>query len=378
MNAVTEMNSDHSETISLLRDSVSGTVPFDGKRIRALRGKEPDFDRAVWREMGEQGWLSILVPEEAGGLGLGMAAASAVAERLGAACAPEPFVMAGLLTPFLLSRSLNRAQKQGLMPAVLSGDTLVSLAWQPAGGSFDPEKTEISARAQGGEIVLSGQCRFVVPALADAYLVLARGADGPLLVLVEADRLAAGRTLEPGPDGVASARLSLSEVKLPADSVLLSGAAASAALRQALDLALIAQCAELCGLMQRSLEMTLEYLKTRQQFGAAIGSFQALQHRSVDLFIQQELARHATDAAVQKAEQGATGKALSLAASSAKARAGEAAMLIGTQAVQLHGAIGFTDEYDLGLYVNRTVRLAATLGNAAWHRRRFGDLSEGA
>src|SRR5690606_34843345 len=121
MNAVTEMNSDQSETISLLRDSVSGTVPFDGKRIRGLRGKEPDFDRAVWREMGEQGWLSILVPEEAGGLGLGMAAASAVAERLGAACAPEPFVMAGLLTPFLLSRSTNRAQKQGLMPAVLSG-----------------------------------------------------------------------------------------------------------------------------------------------------------------------------------------------------------------------------------------------------------------
>lgn len=378
MNAVTEMNSDHSETISLLRDSVSGTVPFDGKRIRSLRGKEPDFDRAVWREMGEQGWLSILVPEEAGGLGLGMAAASAVAERLGAACAPEPFVMAGLLTPFLLSRSTNRAQKQGLMPAVLSGDMLVSLAWQPAGGSFDPEKTEISTRAQGGGIVLSGQCRFVVPALADAYLVLARGADGLLLVLVEATQLAAGRSLEPGPDGVASARLSLSEVKVPADAVLLSGAAASAALQEALDLAVIAQCAELCGLMQRSLEMTLEYLKTRQQFGAAIGSFQALQHRSVDLFIQQELARHATDAAVDKAEQGATGKALSLAASSAKARAGEAAMLIGTQAVQLHGAIGFTDEYDLGLYMNRTVRLAATLGNAAWHRRRFGDLSEGA
>lgn len=378
MNAVSEMTSDHSETISLLRDSVSGTVPFDGKRIRGLRGKEPDFGRSLWRAMGAQGWLSILVPEEEGGLGLGMAAAAAVAERLGVACAPEPYVMAGLLTPFLISRSSNRARKQGLMPAVLSGELLVSLAWQPAGGSLEPEKVEISARAQSGEIVLSGQCRFVVPALADAYLVLAKGNDGPMLVLVEAAKVASGRVLEPGPDGVASARLSLSEMKISADAVLLSGDAALAALRQALDLAVIAQCAELCGLMQRSLEMTLEYLKTRHQFGAAIGSFQALQHRSVDLFIQQELARHATEAAVQKAEHGATGKALSLAASSAKARAGEAAMLIGTQAVQLHGAIGFTDEYDLGLYVNRTVRLAATLGNAAWHRSRFGDLSEGA
>lgn len=378
MNAVTQMTSDNSETISLLRDSVSGTVPFDGKRIRALRGAEPDFDRSLWRAMGEQGWLSILVPEEQGGLGLGMAAASAVAERLGAACAPEPYVMAGLLTPYLLSQSSNQAQKQGLMPAVLSGGLLVSLAWQAAGGSLDPEQAEITARMQGGDVVLSGQCRFVVPALADAYLVLAKADSGPMLVLVEAAKIAAGRTLEPGPDGVASARLSLSEVKVPADAVLLSGAAALAALREALDLAVIAQCAELCGLMQRALEMTLEYLKTRQQFGAAIGSFQALQHRSVDLFIQQELARHATDAAVQKAEQGTTGKALSLAASSAKARAAQAAMLIGTQAIQLHGAIGFTDEYDLGLYMNRTVRLAATLGNAAWHRRRFGDLSEGA
>ncbi|RKQ73726.1 alkylation response protein AidB-like acyl-CoA dehydrogenase [Oceanibaculum indicum] len=378
MNAVTQMTSDNSETISLLRDSVSGTVPFDGKRIRSLRGAEPDFDRTLWRAMGEQGWLSILVPEEQGGLGLGMAAAAAVAERLGAACAPEPYVMAGLLTPYLLSQSSNQAQKQGLMPAVLSGDHLVSLAWQPAGGSLDPEQADVTARMQGGDVVLSGQCRFVTPALADAYLVLAKGADGPLLALVEAKALAAGRTLEPGPDGVASARLSLSEVKVPADAVLLSGAAASTALRQALDFAVIAQCAELCGLMQRSLEMTLEYLKTRLQFGAAIGSFQALQHRSVDLFIQQELARHATDAAVQKAEQGATGKALSLPASSAKARAAQAAMLIGTQAIQLHGAIGFTDEYDLGLYMNRTVRLAATLGNAAWHRNRFGYLSEGA
>ncbi|WP_439514244.1 acyl-CoA dehydrogenase family protein [Oceanibaculum nanhaiense] len=382
MNAVTQMTSDNSETISLLRDSVSGTVPFDGKRIRNLRGAAPDFDRSLWRAMGEQGWLSILVPEAEGGLGLGMAAAAAVAERLGAACAPEPYVMAGLLTPYLLSRSSNQAQKQGLMPAVLSGGLLVSLAWQPAGGSLDPDKAEVTARTQGGDVVLSGQCRFVVPALADAYLVLAKGADGPLLALVEAKVLAAGRTLEPGPDGVASARLSLSEVKVPADAVLLSGETARTALRQALDLAVIAQCAELCGLMQRSLEMTLEYLKTRQQFGAAIGSFQALQHRSVDLFIQQELARHATDAAVAKADRGAnqgvTGKALSLVASSAKARAAQAAMLIGTQAIQLHGAIGFTDEYDLGLYMNRTVRLAAMLGNAAWHRRRFGDLSEGA
>ena len=131
-------------------------------------------------------------------------------------------------------------------------------------------------------------------------------------------------------------------------------------------------------LMQRCLEMTLDYLKTRQQFGVAIGSFQALQHRAVDLFIQQQLARHATAAAIRTATSGVSGTALSLAASSAKSRAAHAALMIGTQAIQLHGAIGFTDEYDLGLYVNRIVRLAASLGNAAWHRKRYADLGEGA
>jgi alkylation response protein AidB-like acyl-CoA dehydrogenase len=208
--------------------------------------------------------------------------------------------------------------------------------------------------------------------------VLVRESGGLMLIWAEAGRLGGGLTMETGPDGMPSARLRMAGLRLPESSILLAGNFVAEAVQTALDQAVIAQSAELCGLMQRCLEMTLDYLKMRQQFGAAIGSFQALQHRAVDLFIQQELARHATAAAMREAATGASGPALSIAASSAKSRAAHAGLMIGTQAIQLHGAIGFTDEYDLGLYVNRMVRLAASLGNAAWHRRRFADLSEGA
>ena len=128
--------------------------------------------------------------------------------------------------------------------------------------------------------------------------------------------------------------------------------------------------------MERCLDMTLEYLRTRKQFGRAIGSFQALQHRAVDLWVQKELARAAVASAARTLDDAsASPLARSAAASGAKARATHAALLMSTQAVQLHGAIGFTDEYDLGLYLNRALVLSAWLGNAAEHRRRYGELA---
>lgn len=366
------------DTLSLLRDSVAGFAKLDGKRIRGWRDRAPGFDRALWRQMGEQGWLSILVPEAEDGLGLGVAAAAVVAERLGAACFPEPFVTAGVLAPSVLAQATNRTLRGDLLPAVLSGDRVVSVAWQPEDGALPVNATSVTARNRGTALVLLGTCRFVVPAHADGCMVLARTPAGLALIWLDGERLGDAVMAEPGPDGVPSARLTLSEIEVPGSAVLMSGNRVAEVLQEAVDRAVIVQCAELCGLMSHALDMTLDYLRTRTQFGVPIGSFQALQHRSVDLFIQKELARHATEAAVRAADGGAVGTALSVAASSAKARAAHAGMLIATQSIQLHGAIGFTDEYDLGLYVNRIVRLAASLGNAAEHRRRFGALSEGA
>lgn len=366
------------ETLALLRETVARTVPFDGDRIRRVRGQTPDFDRSVWRRMAEQGWFSILIPEEDGGLGLGLEAAATVAEQLGMSCAPEPFVMAGVLVPALLARMTDRQMRNEQLPPLLAGDRIVSFAWQAPNGSLNPVDTEIRATKLSDGISLSGRCRFVTPADPDAFILLARSPEGLLLASVPRELVAAHRVLESGPDGVFTAQLTLSGLRLPRSAILMEGEDVGLVVGDALNCAVIAQSAELCGLMQRAFSMTLDYLRTRHQFGVPIGSFQALQHRCVDLFIQQELARHATAAAIRAAGQGVTGRKLALAASSAKARAAYAATLITTQAIQLHGAIGFTDEYDLGLYVNRTARLAASLGNAAWHRRRYADLSEGA
>lgn len=366
------------ETLALLRDSAAGFARFDGRRIRGCRGRSPGYDREVWRQMGGLGWFSLAVPEADGGLGLGIEAAAALAEQLGIACFPEPYVAAGFLVPVLLAQATNQRLKRDLLPGVLTGDLVVSLAWQSESGGLEPEMTGVTAACRSGSVTLSGQSRFILPAAADAYLVLARSGSDFLLVCVRAEEARPGLLEETGPDGVPNGWLRFNGLSIPEAEVLLIGPGVANIVRSAIDLAIIAQSAELCGLMQRSFDLTLEYLRTRKQFGAAIGSFQALQHRAVDLYIQQELARHATNAAVRMAAGGALGNSLALAASSAKARAAHAGLLIGTQAIQLHGAIGFTDEYDLGLYVNRIVRLTASLGNAADHRRRFGALSEGA
>lgn len=363
-----------SETLALLRHSVAGLARFDGQRIRAWRNRPPGFDRALWREMASQGWFAIAVPEAEGGLALGIEAAAIVAEQIGRACLPEPYVTAGLLGPMLLAQSTNEAARRELLPGVLSGETVLAPAWQPADGGISPSTPGVFARPDPDGFVLSGESRFVVPAKADVYLVLAREGDGLLVAAVDG-RDARILREEPGPDGVSSAWLGFQDLRLPNSRLLMSGTAVADRVGAAFDHAVIVQSAELCGLMQRALEMTLDYLRTRRQFDAPIGSFQALQHRAVDLFIQQELARHATAAAVRTAAGAGHGRALSRAASSAKARAAHAALLIATQAIQLHGAIGFTDEYDLGLYVNRIVRLAASFGNAAEHRRRFAAVS---
>jgi alkylation response protein AidB-like acyl-CoA dehydrogenase len=166
----------------------------------------------------------------------------------------------------------------------------------------------------------------------------------------------------------------LKDVVVPREQVLAEGAAAQAALERARDEALAMTGAELCGVMDRALEMSLEYLKTRVQFGKPIGSFQVLQHRAVDLHIQRELAAAALADITSELDRGVDAARRALLASRIKARCADAALAITREAIQLHGAIGFTDEYDAGLYLKRAMTLASWLGGATLHRRRYAQL----
>jgi alkylation response protein AidB-like acyl-CoA dehydrogenase len=368
------------ETLRLLRDTVAGFAKFDGPRVRALRaepGKSAGrIDRAKWSAIADQGWLAVLVPEADGGLDLGIGAAAVIAERLGYGCVPEPFIAGGVIAPYLLGRATNAALKQRVLPKVLSGETIATLAWQGEAGSLSLDEVHVTASESNKEAILNGTSRFVPAPGADAFLVATRRPDG--LALYWVDRAVPGLqvTLEPLADGGASGWLRLTKVHVPAANVVAGPAQAGSLITAAIDLALIVQSAELTGNMERSLEMTLDYLRVRKQFGQAIGSFQVLQHRAVDLWMHKELSRHAVTAAVRIASaRGVMEQARGAAASSAKNRAAESAMLVAKQAIQLHGAIGTTDEYDLGLFVNRCVALVPWLGNAMQHRQRYGALA---
>jgi alkylation response protein AidB-like acyl-CoA dehydrogenase len=195
------------------------------------------------------------------------------------------------------------------------------------------------------------------------------------LYWIAADTNGATLELEPLADGRFMGRLRLSDVVVSKDCVIASAMTAGAALQAALDTTLVIAGAELCGVMGRALDMSVDYMKTRVQFGKPIGSFQALAHRAVDLHIQRELSSAVLDDAVALFDSDVGAAQRSAMASRVKARCSDAGLRITREAIQIHGAIGFTDEYDAGLYLKRAMTLAAWLGNAALHRRRYAALA---
>jgi len=365
---------DDGEMLRLLRDAAATFARRAGVgRSRGLRNTRPGFDRATWKEMAEQGWLGILIAENFGGQGLGAAEMAVVAEELARTLAPEPVVACAVLAATVIGASDNDAIKAALLPRIASGELIVGTAFA---GRFDLSKTEVTARKSGADVLLAGQAHHVYPVHeADEFLVAAR--ESGELVLCRVNAQAAGLSCkdELRADGTFAGMLTLKDVKIAPADVVARGARAEAALRRGVDTAVIMSCAELTGIMDQALDITLNYLRTRVQFGKPIGSFQALQHRTVDLWIQKELSLGALSDAVHALDDpNASADEISMIASRAKSRCGDAAHTIGREAIKLHGAIGFTDEYDVGLYLRRAMTINAGLGNPAEHRRRFGRL----
>jgi alkylation response protein AidB-like acyl-CoA dehydrogenase len=367
------------DMLRMLRDSAADFAKLDLVRVRRIRATRPGFERSVWQQMAGMGWLGILIPETHEGLGLGMGAAVIVAEQLGRALYPEPYCASVVLATLSLLHGDGEELKQRYLPQLAAGKLVVSLAWQDESGGLDVAHCGVRALEYPGKSVLEGTSRFVETPDADAFIVSARTARGLELHWIARD--AAGLSCTPAirADGSASALLSFNRVIASEATRVASIACAIPALRLAVDHAAVVASAELLGVMESALDLTLDYLRTRVQFGKPIGSFQALQHRAVDLYIQKELSRAALEATTATLEdQACTAERRAAAASSAKARASQAALAICNEALQMHGAIGFTDEYDLGLYLNRALVLSAWLGNASAHRRRYASLQEAA
>ncbi len=341
------MTSDQEENLRMLRDSAAAVAPRDGglQRIRALRYQVPGFDRAVWRQMCEMGWVGLRIPEEDGGAGLGMTEFCAIAEELAGGLVPEPLVACAAAARVLRGDDLA---------AVLAGDHVVIPAWQERADTLDtgPDTVIRDGRVSGRKVFVT------MPAGADAFLVTGR--NGLAIVAADADGVHLDRAQTQ--DGGHFGTLTLTDA--PARAV-------PGDFRDAIEEATLLTAASLLGVMERSFSLTLDYLRTRKQFGHPVGSFQALQHRCTDLSLQIALTRASVANAAATIDAGAPAADCQAAVSRAKVRASDAAMLVTREGIQLHGGIGYTDEYDAGLYLRKAMVLANTFGSARLHRARY-------
>jgi alkylation response protein AidB-like acyl-CoA dehydrogenase len=360
------------ELARMLRDSARD---FAQARLgRAQRATPADADTAVsaaWREMTALGWLGLLVATAHGGSGLGMAEMAVVLEELGRVASCEPLAATGVLAVQAIAGSDQAALRARLLEGLVQGEELPALAWQEhARLQADDATSSLRAESSAQGWRLSGGKRFVQPGTGWSGLVLPVQRDDGL-ALLWLPRATPGLTVQPArlADGSGCADLRCDGVLLAEPQWLASPAVAAQALQQALAWGRLAAAAELLGVVRGALAMLTEQLRTRVQFGVPIGSFQGLRHRAADLFVQQELVSAAVQELCTLVDGGAVPH-LAAQAARVKARASSAALLATKEAVQMHGAMGYTDECDVGLYLKRALVLSAWLGNATELRTR--------
>lgn len=362
------------------RDFVAASSPV--ARFRALRdaGDPLGYSPALLRQMAELGWLGIPFDEKDGGAGLGLAELVLVVEALGRKLAPEPIAGALAMGGFALALGGSPALKAAWLPAILEGRKVVALAHQEPDARYDLARVETRAEAKGQSHRLSGRKSQVLDGFgADALIVPARtsGAvgdrDGITLFLVEQGT--PGLTVERQirVDARNAALVRLDGVACAPASIVGAVGEGGRLLETVIDRATVVLAAEMLGGMSEVFELTLDYMKTRVQFGVPIGSFQALQHRAARVYMAIELARSSVMAAARSVDAGDAdaSKLVSLA----KARASDAYMLAANEAVQIYGGVGMTDEYDVGFYMKRARASELTFGDAAHHRQRWARLA---
>lgn len=348
--------------------------------LRQLRDEGANAGDALGRQkLGELGFFGILVPEEYGGVDLGMTAAGQIMEAQGRTIAATPMLQSAILSASLITLGGSEEMKAEWLPKIASGEVTAAVAVDE-GRHHAPLNIASEAERNGQGYTLNGAKHFVMDGHhADIFIIAARSfgepgqSHGISLFLVPKD--AAGLSVKTltTVDSHGAARLSFEGLAVPETAVLGSVDAGWEILEPALDRGRVALAAEMLGSASAAFEMTLEYLQTRKQFGQLIGSFQSLQHRAAKMFCDLELTRSCIAAALAACDEGANEVAELV--SIAKARAGELIHLVSNEAVQMHGGIGMTDDHDSGLYMKRARVQEAMLGGASYHRDRFARLN---
>lgn len=350
---------------------------FSAEKVRILRNLplrrgEPC---SAWSKMAELGFLGIGIAPEYGGIEMGMPALALVQEQFGRSLALTPYFSTVLFAGQLISKSGSQQQKSIWLPRIVSGDAIISVAYQERGGRFDLASVSTEAMFSQGDYLISGEKMLVLDGhQAEAFIVTARDSSSKalLLFIVKADTLGVSVEASRLIDSRPSATVRFDRVRVAADQILGPIESADRAFQRAANLATIGLCAEMVGGMQRAFDLTIDYLREREQFGVKIGTFQALQHRAARMFISLSLARPAVRAAALAAQQ--DNRHFRALVSQAKAICSEAYMHIANEAIQMHGGIGMTDEYPVGHYLKAARVGEMMLGDAQWHRAQWATL----
>lgn len=356
------------EEQAMLQDAASGFLNDKApvSHLRTLRdSRDPEgVSRDLWRQFGEMGFAGVLIDEADGGSNLGAVEAGVIAEGLGRNLTPSPFMGTAIVSASILKAAGSPDQKTWLAK-IAAGEAILSFALDE-GSKHAPARITTRAVRSGNGFVLNGAKAFVLDGhIADALIVVAMADEGLSLFLV--DPKTAGVQIERTQmlDAHNAARVHLADVAVTADALIGPVGEGQGPLDTALALGRACAAASLAGAGDQAFKITLDYLKTRQQFGKLIGEFQALQHRAAHLFTELELAKAATLAALQAIDAGQPHAYQ--AASIAKAKAGKVAQLAVQEGVQMHGGVGMTDAFDIGLYMKRVRVLNEWLGDAHFH-----------
>lgn len=375
------MDFELSEDQVLLQESVQRFVQdnYSFEQRRKLVDTDQGFSDDNWNTFAELGWLGMAFPEDAGGYGGTPIETMIVMEEFGKGLVAEPFVSTVVLGGGALVNGGDAAQQQEFVPQIAEGKLKLALAFAERQSRYNLADVETKAEKSGGDYVLSGAKSVVFGApTADKFIVSARTAggardeNGVTLFMVDADADGVSVRGYPTVDGMRAGEVTLENVK--AGPVVGQVDGGLAVLDQTVDQAIAATAAEAVGAMSALNDMTLEYIKTREQFGQPIGKFQVLQHRMVDMFIAHEEAKSMSMmAAMRISDEDASER--QKAASATKVQIAKSARYVGQQAIQLHGGIGMTDEYAAGHFFKRLTMIDRSFGDGDFHLARFGELS---
>jgi len=349
--------------------------------FRALRDNNDPllWDKGLWNEMTKLGWPGILIPEDYGGSNFGITGISVILNECAKTLTPSPLFATGVIGAYSITNYGTEKQKEYYLPKIASGELTTALAVDES-SHHNPANTEIFAKKVGSNFIVNGKKTFVIDgASADLIILLARTSGnkgdmtGLTLFLVDANSNGFETTKLDMADSRNYSNINFNNVEIPDSNILGDLETGGEIIENVLDIGRIAMASEMLGNAEAAFETTIDYLKQRKQFGVLIGSFQALQHRAAEMFCEIELTKSSVMGAMKAADEGSN--ELQRLSSLAKTMAGETLHLVSNEAVQMHGGIGVTDEYDIGFFLKRARVTEQIFGSSKFHTERYANLS---